>query len=335
MQIHSQASLKSYNTFGLDAVAKTLAILESSDDVEKCFDEYPDGLVIGGGSNILLTQPLYDVVILNRIKGIEITEEKWNEVVIAVGSGENWHQLVLWTLKNNYGGLENLSLIPGTAGAAPIQNIGAYGAELKDVLHGIDYFRYNDHANIFVPAEDCKFAYRDSIFKNDWKNKGFISRIYLRLTRHDQNVNTSYQALHNYLTEQGWNNPTIHQVSQAVIDIRQSKLPDWRKIGNAGSFFKNPVVSRSFYEKLTTDYPNAPSFPVDESNVKIPAAWLIQEAGFKGKRIDQVGTYQYQPLVLVNYGGGTADDLLQLKDEIKAAVESKFGIALTPEVTIL
>src|SRR5680860_639003 len=175
MQIHSQASLKSYNTFGLDAVAKTLAILESSDDVEKCFDEYPDGLVIGGGSNILLTQPLYDVVILNRIKGIEITEEKWNEVVIAVGSGENWHQLVLWTLKNNYGGLENLSLIPGTAGAAPIQNIGAYGAELKDVLHGIDYFRYNDHANIFVTAEDCKFAYRDRIFKNDWKNKGFIS----------------------------------------------------------------------------------------------------------------------------------------------------------------
>ncbi len=335
MRTEFQVSLKPYNTFGIDAKVDNLIFLEDILDVEAVFREFPQGLVIGGGSNILLTKPTYEHILLNQIKGIQIIEENPDEVIVSAGSGENWHQLVQWTLSHNFGGLENLSLIPGTAGAAPIQNIGAYGVELKDVLHGIDYFHFSNRTHSFVPASDCSFGYRDSIFKREWKSKGFISRIYLTLSRHNHTIHSGYNALKKYLDNQGSSDPTIHQVSQAVIDIRQSKLPDWHKVGNAGSFFKNPVVSRSFFEELLSEYPNAPSFSVDESEVKIPAAWLIQESGFKGKRIGQVGTYQHQPLVLVNYGDASATDILRLKDEIQTAVHQRFGIQLIPEVTIL
>ena len=335
MRTEFQVSLKPYNTFGIDAKVDNLIFLEDILDVGAVFREFPQGLVIGGGSNILLTKSTYEHVLLNQIKGIQIIEDNPDEVIISAGSGENWHELVQWTLSNDFGGLENLSLIPGTAGAAPIQNIGAYGVELKDVLHGVDYFHFSNLNHSFVPANDCNFGYRDSIFKREWKNKGFISRIYLTLSKHNHTIHSGYNALKQYLNNQEWYDPTIHQVSQAVINIRQSKLPDWRKVGNAGSFFKNPVVSSPFFTELLSGYPNAPSFPIDESKVKIPAAWLIQESGFKGKRIGQVGTFQYQPLVLVNYGGASATDILHLKDEIQSAVYQRFGIQLTPEVTIL
>jgi len=335
MRTEFQVSLKRYNTFGIETKAQNLIFLEDISDVEPVFRDFPQGLVIGGGSNILLTKSTYEHILLNQIKGIHVIEENDDKVIISVGSGENWHELVQWTLSHEFGGLENLSLIPGTAGAAPIQNIGAYGVELKDVLHGVDYFHFRSHTHSFVPAIDCNFGYRDSIFKREWKNQGFISRIYLKLSIQNHIIRTGYNALRQYLDYQGWLDPTIHQVSKAVIHIRQSKLPDWRKIGNAGSFFKNPVVSKSFYEKLETDYSHVPSFPVDKSNVKIPAAWLIQESGFKGKKIGQSGSYIHQPLVLVNYGGASAAEILSLKDQIQSAVVNKFGILLIPEVTIL
>lgn len=335
MRKDSQVSLQPYNTFRMDAWVNQLIILETAGDLLSLENELQDGLILGSGSNILLTKPRYDTVLINRIQGIEIIEEDMDAVIIAVGSGEIWHELVLWTLSNNYGGLENLSLIPGTTGAAPIQNIGAYGVEIKDIIVGLDYYRYEDDAEYFIPAEDCQFTYRDSIFKNAWKDQGFITRVYLRLTKHNHLIKTEYQALNKFLNAQGTTQPTIHQVSRAVIAIRQSKLPDWRKIGNAGSFFKNPVVSKSVYEDLIAQYPNAPSFPVDDRHVKIPAAWLIEQAGFKGKKIGRVGSYQSQPLVLVNYGGATGAEVLQLKDKIQSEVQRLFGIELTPEVTIV
>ena len=231
--------------------------------------------------------------------------------------------------------MENLSLIPGTTGAAPIQNIGAYGVELQDIFNGLDFFYFEDQNHEFVSTEECNFGYRDSIFKKEWRGKGFISRIYLDLTRNNHRKETSYYALQKYIDERGWVDPSINEISHAVVAIRQSKLPDWHKIGNAGSFFKNPIVKRSLYKDLTESFADIPSFPVDDTNIKIPAAWLIQEAGFKGVRRGPVGTYPLQPLVLVNYGGGTASDILHLKDEIQAAVRNRFGINLMPEVTMV
>lgn len=335
MQTEFQVSLQPYNTFGIDASANQLITLETADDLMNLGKELQDGLVIGGGSNILLTKPRYETVLINKIRGMEIVEEKDDTVNIAVGSGENWHKLVLWTLSHHYGGLENLSLIPGTVGAAPIQNIGAYGVEINDVIVGLDYFQYEESAEYFIPTDECQFNYRDSIFKNEWKDQGLITRVYLRLTKHNHIVNTEYKALKQYLHGEGTTDPTIHQVSQAVISIRQSKLPDWRKIGNAGSFFKNPVVTRAFYENLKTAFPNVPSFPVDEDQVKIPAAWLIEQAGFKGIKMERVGSYKFQPLVLVNYGGATGADVLRLMEKIQTEVDRLFGIFLTPEVTIV
>ncbi len=335
MRTASQVSLKPYNTFGIDARVEKLITLENADEINKIIEEHPGLIVIGGGSNILLSREEYDVVLLNRIKGIEVVEETPNQVIVGAGSGVNWHELVLWTLSKGYGGLENLSLIPGTVGAAPIQNIGAYGVELKDVLHGLNYFNYENSNHSFVAAEECKFGYRDSIFKNEWKNKGFISQVFIRLTRYHHNLNTEYKALRNYLNENGGSNPTIHQISEAVIAIRQSKLPDWREIGNAGSFFKNPVISKAIFESLKENHPGIPSYPVDDQQVKVPAAWLIQETGYKGKKIGRVGSYQYQPLVLINYGGAKASELMHLKDNIQSSVRKKFEIELIPEVTIL
>lgn len=335
MKTESRVSLKPFNTFGLQAMARKLVVLEDPMDAPAALEQYPDGMIIGGGSNILLSQDNYDVVLLNRIKGIQVIEENTDHVLVAAGSGVIWHELVLWAIAQGYGGLENLSLIPGTVGAAPIQNIGAYGVELKDVLEGLNYYMYEQARSSYVAVEHCQFGYRDSIFKNEWKNKGFISEVFFRLTRGQHYINSDYNALKTYLEDKDIAHPSIRQISDAVIAIRQSKLPDWNKIGNAGSFFKNPVIKDSFFESLKMDYPGIPSYPVDDRLKKIPAAWLIQEAGFKGIRIGSVGTYPLQPLVLVNYGGASASDLLHLKDTIQSAVLDIFGIELTPEVTIL
>lgn len=335
MQITSQASLLPYNTFGIDAEAVRLIRIDHPDDLLEIPDEIQTGLLIGGGSNILLSHSRYPLVVINRIKGIDIVRESSDAVEISIGSGENWHELVQWALDRSYGGLENLSLIPGTVGAAPIQNIGAYGVEIKDVLVGLDFYFFDYNRLEYISAEQCRLDYRDSIFKNEWKNKGIITRIHLRLSKNNHTIHAEYNALKHFLEIKKWHTPTIHQISEAVMQIRRSKLPDWREFGNAGSFFKNPVVSKSFYENLILDNPEAPSFFVDENHVKVPAAWLIQESGFKGIRRGNVGTYAFQPLVLVNYGGGTAAEILNLKDEIQEEVFKRFGIELIPEVTIL
>lgn len=335
MKIKKNISLQPYNTFGFHARAERLVFLKNEEDLTEVFDIFQNPLIIGGGSNILLSRPVYPEVVINQIFGIEILENHPDRVLIRVGAGENWHDFVLWAVGQNLGGVENLSLIPGTAGAAPIQNIGAYGTELREILHGLDYFRFEDQQRFFVPARDCQFGYRDSIFKNEWKNKGFISRIYLWLTKPPHTVNTRYKALLDYLNLQGIKNPGIREVSEAVMAVRQSKLPDWKILGNAGSFFKNPVIPIKIFEKLQTGYPHMPHYPVNSSEVKIPAAWLIQEAGFKGQQRGLAGSYQHQPLVLVNFGAEKADDLLQMKNEIQEEVKSRFGICLEPEVTIL
>lgn len=335
MRIDSQVSLQAYNTFGIAAGVDQLITVETAEDLYDLKNELKVGLLIGGGSNILLTQPRYETVMVNRIQGMGIVEENEENVIIAVGSGENWHELVQWTLSKDYGGLENLSLIPGTTGAAPIQNIGAYGVEVKDIIVGLDYYRFEDQSIVYIPAENCQFRYRDSIFKNEWKDQGFITKIYLRLSKCHHIIRKEYRALKVFLDTQGLTQPTIQQISQAVIAIRQSKLPDWRKLGNAGSFFKNPIVPVSVYDRLVAQYPNLPFFPVDNEYIKIPAAWLIEQAGFKGKRSGAVGCYEFQPLVLVNYGGATGAEILELKDTIQMKIRQLFGIELTPEVTIV
>lgn len=335
MKVLTDTSLRPYNTFGLDPLAHRLTLLEEAADIPEVFEKKEGALLIGGGSNILLTKPTYEEVIVNKITGITITEENGDSVLIQVGSGTEWHQVVRWAVSRNFGGIENLSLIPGTAGAAPIQNIGAYGAEIKDVLHGVDYYHFQDRRMRFLAAEDCRFGYRDSIFKNELQGQGFISYIYLRLSKPPHTIQNTYRALSDYLLKNGIPNPDIQEISEAVIAIRRSKLPDWKELGNAGSFFKNPVVGISAFRALREIRPGIPHFPAGENHIKIPAAWLIQEAGFKGQRRGLAGSYHLQPLVLVNYGASTADDLLQLKSEIQEKVEATFGIRLIPEVTIL
>ncbi len=335
MQVNKQISLLPFNTFGIDARVDTLITIEHSSDLYQIGEELQKGMIIGGGSNILLSKPRYSLALINRIKGISVENKNEGEVTIAAGSGENWHELVLWSLTQNYGGLENLSLIPGTVGAGPIQNIGAYGVEIKDILVGLDFFWFGENRSEFISVDQCQLQYRDSIFKNEWKNRGLITKVYLKLTTSNHQINTEYLALKKFLEDQNSNEPTIHEISKAVIKIRESKLPDWRKIGNAGSFFKNPVISRDRLKDLQTNYPRIPYFEVENHAIKIPAAWLIQETGFKGIRRGHVGTYPFQPLVLVNYGGATAAELLKLKDEIQNEVAKRFDIFLEPEVTIL
>jgi len=335
MKIERDASLQPYNTFGFHATARQFFILDHPDRIKDIFSRFHDPLIIGGGSNILLSRPVYPEVIVTRLTGIQITEEDEDRVLVRVGAGEDWHRFVLWSLDQNLGGVENLSLIPGTAGAAPIQNIGAYGIELRDVLHGLDYFMFEDMKSRFVPAADCQFGYRDSIFKNAWKGKGLITHIYIWLRKPPHPVHTHYKALSDHLRDQGIGNPTIRQVSDAVIAVRRSKLPDWRELGNAGSFFKNPVIPDALFQKLKDTYRTVPHYPAGPGHTKIPAAWLIQEAGFKGQRRGQAGSYQFQPLVLVNFGADHPADLLRLKKEIQEEVSARFGIDLQPEVTIL
>lgn len=335
MQIEHQASLRPFNTFGLDAIADQLITLDSISDIFSAFNRFQEAIILGGGSNIMLGQPKYKSVILNRIKGIETIRTEDNRVLIGINGGEDWHDVVRWALNHNLGGIENLSLIPGTAGAAPIQNIGAYGVELMEVFHGLEYFRFDDQTLHYIDKEGCHFGYRNSIFKNELRNKGFISRIYLWLTSTNHRMITDYSALENHLKERGHSSPSIRQISDAVIAIRQSKLPDWRQWGNAGSFFKNPIIPTDHFRSLQSEFPKIPSYPAGKDTIKIPAAWLIQEAGFKGKNMGQAGSYKDQPLVLFNRGSATAADILRLKNAIQEKVHDLFTIYLTPEVTIL
>jgi UDP-N-acetylmuramate dehydrogenase len=289
--------------------------------------------ILGGGSNLLLTQNLLGLTIKNEIDGIEIMLENEHEVLVKVGGGVVWHQFVLWAVANGLGGIENLSLIPGTVGASPIQNIGAYGVELKDVFHSLDAYDLGTGEPCTFHQEECQFGYRDSVFKRELKGKFFIVNVNFRLQKHPK-TNTAYGDIQRILQEWEIAKPTISDVSNAVIHIRQSKLPDPAVIGNAGSFFKNPELEPADFQRFKEKFPEAPNYPQADGRVKLPAGWLIEQAGWKGERIGDAGCHAKQALVLVNYGEAKGEEILALAEKIQASVLEKFGIALTPEVNI-
>jgi UDP-N-acetylmuramate dehydrogenase len=335
MTITKNISLQSLHTFGFEVRANAFAEFEDVTDLKELLNKYPSNhFILGGGSNICFTEDYEGLVALNKIKGrqFDVIDD---HVIVTGGAGENWHEFVLWTLENNWGGLENMSLIPGTLGAAPIQNIGAYGVELKDVFVELSALNKETLEVEVFDKDQCEFGYRDSFFKNEGKNKYVILNVTFKLSLPPHQLNTSYGAIQTVLDQKHISNPGIRDVSNAVIEIRQSKLPDPAVIGNAGSFFKNPVIDASILNDLLENYPAMPQFKQVDGTVKIPAGWLIEQCGWKGKRIGSVGCHKDQALVLVHFGGGSGKEILQLAQDIQASVEEKFGITIHPEVNVL
>ena len=289
-------------------------------------------LILGGGSNILFTQDFDGIVLLNSIKGISVVDENENEIILEVGAGENWHEFVLYCVKKNYGGLENLSLIPGNVGASPMQNIGAYGVEVKDSVNTVKFIDLKSGLSDELTTEHCEFAYRSSIFKTKFKNQKFITHVRFKLNKRPV-FNTSYGAIEEELMKLNLI-PSVENISSAVINIRRSKLPDPKLIGNAGSFFKNPVISFEKAEKLKTEFPEVPLYPSGDSGMKVAAGWLIEKAGWKGKRFNNFGVHAKQALVLVNYGGSKGSEINILADKIRESIREKFDVELEKEVNI-
>lgn len=335
MNIQQNISLKEYNTFGIDVTAKRFVSVESFYELQEVIKQEKDIFLLSGGSNMLLTGDIEKLVVHVNIKGISIDAESESHVNLTVNAGEDWHQFVLWCLDQNYGGIENLSLIPGNVGTCPIQNIGAYGVEVKDVITKVEGIDIATGKRIEFSNEQCLFGYRNSIFKNELKGKCVLTSVSFRLTKKNHILNTSYGAIEAELNTQGIASPTIKDISNAVIKIRQSKLPDPKEIGNSGSFFKNPVISTDHFEKLKGAYPNIPSYPISEQEVKVPAGWLIETAGFKGKRFGDFGVHKKQALVLVNYGNASGKDIYKLAQEIQQTIQNTFGISLEIEVNVI
>jgi UDP-N-acetylmuramate dehydrogenase len=334
MQVLENVSLKPYNTFGIDCSARYFAIIESRSELRKIYAE-PEflklpKLILGGGSNILFCSDFEGLVLKIDLKGIE----ELPDGSVKVQAGENWHDFVLWSLSNGYNGLENLSLIPGNVGTAPMQNIGAYGVELKDVFMELEAFHIgSEEVHVFSKSQ-CEFGYRESVFKSSRRGEYVILSVRFNLATTAE-VDVRYGAISSVLENQGIVNPSPKQVSNAVISIRQSKLPDPKKIGNSGSFFKNPVILKSDYLSLQEQYAEIPSYPINDVEVKVPAGWLIEKAGWKGKVIDNYGVHKSQALVLVNYGGAKGDVIYQLAKNIQESVKSIFDIHLHMEVNII
>ncbi|WP_394975651.1 UDP-N-acetylmuramate dehydrogenase [uncultured Croceitalea sp.] len=337
MNIQENISLKAYNTFGIAANAKFFLEVNSLLQLQKALQlsAYPEKFIISGGSNMLLTKDINALVLHINLKGVSVFEEEENSVIIKVMAGENWHKLVLWTLYYDYGGLENLSYIPGNTGTAPIQNIGAYGVELKDVFVSCEAMDIQTQELKEFTKEDCKFGYRDSIFKNEAKGKYIITSVKLKLTKNNHKLHTFYGAIEQELAKNSIIHPTIKDVSNAVIAIRKSKLPNPKEIGNSGSFFKNPVVSKKVFEALKNKNSDVPFYEIENKTFKIPAGWLIEQCGFKGKRFGDAGVHQKQALVLVNYDNASGEEILNLSEKIQEAVFDKFKIRIIPEVNII
>ncbi|MGS0526741.1 UDP-N-acetylmuramate dehydrogenase [Zobellia nedashkovskayae] len=337
MEVTKDISLKSYNTFGIDAKAQFFIEINSLEDLKTGLqlDGYPKKFVLSGGSNMLITDDVNALVMHINLKGKEVIEESDDNVLLKIMAGENWHQMVLWTLDNGYGGLENMSLIPGNTGTAPIQNIGAYGVELKDNFVSCEAMHIETQTLKTFSKEDCQFGYRDSFFKNEGKGKYIITSVTFQLSKNNHKKNTSYGAIETELEKMGILNPTIKDISNAVIAIRQSKLPDSAVLGNSGSFFKNPVISIEEYNKFIALHPEAPSYKITDESFKIPGGWLIEQCGFKGKRFGDAGIHKNQALVLVNHGTATGQEILNLAYRIIDEVKKKFGISISPEVNII
>ncbi|MCD6062490.1 MAG: UDP-N-acetylenolpyruvoylglucosamine reductase [Flavipsychrobacter sp.] len=336
MRIQQNISLKPYNTFGIDLPAESFLEI---DDHGTLADILTDKAlpakknILGGGSNVLLTQPVAGLTILNSSKGITKVKEDDNHVWLDVSSGEVWHDFVLYAIANDLAGVENLSLIPGTVGASPMQNIGAYGVEAKETIDSVTFWHLEDKGYLTLNNNECRFGYRDSIFKHELKNKVFITSVRYRLNK-KPDFNVSYGAIEQELQKMNISEVSIKAISDAVIAIRTSKLPDPKKIGNAGSFFKNPTISIKQYDQLKTQYPDIPSYPVSETSVKVPAGWLIEQCGWKGFKDGNIGVHQKQALVLVNYGGGNGADIWALSEKVLKSVQDKYGIELEREVQV-
>lgn len=339
MQVQKNTSLKQFNTFGLDTKAKYFISFQSIEDLKTIFQDEDlkslNRLVLGGGSNMLLVNDFDGLVLKNDWKGIEIIEKQDDAVFVTAQGGEDWHEFVLWCLNHDFGGVENLSLIPGTIGAAPIQNIGAYGVELKDVFHQLTAYNIDTNEIEYFDKTACQFGYRESIFKNKVKGKYILLSVTFKLTKRNHVLNTNYGAIQTVLTQKNISNPTIQDVSNAVIEIRSSKLPNPSELGNSGSFFKNPEIEADYFQILKLKFPNIIGYDLPDGKIKVPAGWLIEQCGWKGKRVGNTGAYAKQALVLVNYGNATGEEVWTLALAIQASVLDKFGINITPEVNVI
>ncbi len=337
MKIRHNISLKKYNTFGIEAIASHFVEITTIQNLKEVLQKegFPKKIVLGGGSNMLIANDLNALVMHINLKGITVFWEDEHHVILNVRAGENWHEFVIWTINHDYGGLENLSLIPGNVGTSPIQNIGAYGVELKDCFESCEAMNISTQQLITFSRHDCQFGYRDSIFKNSGKGKYIITSVNLKLAKPPHKLNTSYGAIESQLKEKKIITPTIKDVSDAVITIRQKKLPDPSRLGNSGSFFKNPVITKNEFNSFLENNPEAPFYKISDSAYKIPAGWLIEQCGFKGKRFGDAGVHKNQALVLVNFGGASGSDLLKLANKIQDAVLTRYGIEIKPEVNII
>ncbi len=335
MSTEKNISLKAYNTFGIDVRAKEFISVNTRNELKEIVSKSEDFFILSGGSNLLLTRDIDKLVIHLNLKGKEVLKENERSVYVKVQAGENWHEFVVWCLEHDFGGVENLSLIPGNVGTAPMQNIGAYGVELKDFMHELEALEIQSGKIVTFKNKDCQFGYRDSIFKNHAKGKYIITSVTYKLTKHNHKLNTSYGAIQSELEKNGVKNPTIKDISKAVIAIRQSKLPDPREIGNSGSFFKNPVISKHQFRQLQHKHPKVPYYIVSETEVKVPAGWLVEQCGFKGRRWGDAGVHKKQALVLVNYGNATGLQIFELSQKIQKEVKERFQIDLEAEVNII
>lgn len=337
MNIQENISLKPFNTFGIANKARFFISVDSVERLKMALtwakEHSQKVLILGGGSNILLTGDFEGLVIKVELKGIQVVSENEDHIWVKVGAGEVWHDWVSFAIQNNWAGIENLSLIPGTVGASPMQNIGAYGVEIKDVFEVLEAINRDTLEMKFFNSSECKFGYRESVFKHEFKDQYVICSVTFKLKKKPE-FQVDYGAIQDVLKEKGITKLTIQAVSEAVIDIRKSKLPDPAEIGNAGSFFKNPTLSIQHFEKLKSEYPTLPGYP-NEEGVKIPAGWLIEQAGWKGKRIGDVGVHTKQALVLVNYGNGEGKDIRELSKKVQQSVREKFGVELSPEVNFI
>ena len=334
MDIQHHIPLQAYNTFGIAVHAEQLATVQTTADVQEVLRYKMPQLILGGGSNLLFTRDIEGLVLFNAIRGIRCIAETTDTVIVQFGAGEVWHECVQWCIQQQFGGIENLSLIPGTVGAAPIQNIGAYGVELAEVFHSLEAVHLATNERHQFSRSDCQFGYRNSIFKNQLKGQYCITAVNLQLTKHQHRYELSYGALRNTLAELDHTSSQLQAISEAVIRIRTSKLPNPQQIGNAGSFFKNPELPSSQFAEIKKKHPNIVSYPLADGRVKVPAGWLIEHCGWKGRRLGQAGSYAHQALVLVNHGGATGMEILQLARTIQHDVQARFGIELTPEVNI-
>lgn len=337
MLIEEHKSLKKYNTFSIDCSARYFVSIESISDLKEILQSkiHSNIFILGGGSNMLLTQDVDALVIHINLKGIEIISEDKDNITLKVMAGENWHDFVANCINHNYGGVENLSLIPGNVGTAPIQNIGAYGMELKDVFKSCQAISLNNLSEKIFSKEECKFDYRNSIFKNEEKGKFIITSVTFTLTKNNHNINIGYGAIKEQLNNLQIDNPTLKEISEAVISIRKSKLPDPKELGNSGSFFKNPIINDIDFKQFYKNYPKAPYYKISNSEYKIPAGWLIEQAGFKGKRYGDAGVHKNQALVLVNYGNASGQEIISLSKKIQIKVKEIFVISIEPEVNII